>query len=185
VNLDPQLLTASFEGDRKAQYTLYRACFPVLMSVAMRYSRDKQEALAAVNTGFLKIVQHLDKYKPNETPLLAWIRRVMINSVIDTFRKEKKWRDSTVFPENPERNYSDTPVNWNDAEQQLNVEHLEALIQKLPPMTRQVFNLFVLDGFSHREISSMLDMSEGTSKWHVNQARQQLQTWIKAEMKHP
>jgi RNA polymerase sigma-70 factor (ECF subfamily) len=62
------------------------------------------------------------------------------------------------------------------------VQHLEALLRRLPPVTQKVFNLFALDGFSHKEISEMLDMSEGTSKWHVSFARSQLQTWVKAEM---
>ena len=61
-------------------------------------------------------------------------------------------------------------------------ETAESLLRRLPPMTQQVFNLFALDGFSHREISEMLGMSEGTSKWHVNHARKQLQAWIKTEM---
>jgi len=180
VNLDPQLLQAAHKGDRKAQYALYRACFPVLMAVGMRYKRDKQDAVAAVNTGFLKIIQHLDRYKGDEVPFEAWIRRVMINTVIDEFRKEKKWRELTVFTEDIERVYPAEPIDWNEADLRLDAQYLESLLQKLPPMTQKVFNLFALDGFSHPEISALLGMSEGTSKWHVSRARAQLQGWIKA-----
>lgn len=182
MNLDPQLLTAAHRGDRKAQYALYRVCFPVLMAVCSRYKRDQQETVAAVNTGFLKIINNLDKYRRDEVPFEAWIRRVMINTMIDEFRREKQWRELTVFTDAIERAYPDEPINWNEAEQRLDVQHLENLLRRLPPVTQKVFNLFALDGFSHREISEMLDMSEGTSKWHVNNARQQLQTWIKTEM---
>lgn len=181
LNLDPQLLKAAHGGDRKAQYALYRSCFPVLMSVGMRYRRDKQDAVSAVNNGFLKIIQNLDKYKRDEVPFEAWIRRIMINAVIDEFRREKKWRELTVFAEDIERAYPNEPIAWNEAEQRLDVQHLEKLLRKLPPMTQQVFNLFALDGFTHHEISEMLGMSEGTSKWHVSHARAQLQTWIKTE----
>lgn len=181
MNLDPQLLRAAQRGDRKAQYALYRVCFPVLMSVCSRYQRDQQDAVSAMNNGFLKIIQNLDRYKHGEVPFEAWIRRIMINTVIDEFRRERKWRELTVFTDEIERAYPHEPVEWNDAEQRLKVQHLESLLRRLPPMTQKVFNLFALDGFSHHEISEMLGMSEGTSKWHVNHARTQLQTWIKAE----
>jgi len=105
----------------------------------------------------------------------------MINTLIDEFRKEKKWRELTVFTEDFERSYPNEPIAWNEAEQRLDVQHLEALLQRLPPMTQKVFNLFALDGYSHHEISDLLGMSEGTSKWHVSSARAQLQTWIKTE----
>ncbi len=178
MNIDPQLLQAAHQGDRKAQYALYRVCFPVLMAVAMRYRRDAQEAASAVNSGFLKIINHLHTYRREEVPFEAWIRRIMINTAIDEFRREKKWRDLTVFTENIERAYPDEPIAWNEADQRLDVQHLEALLRRLPPITQQVFNLFALDGFSHREISELLGMSEGTSKWHVSHARGQLRRWI-------
>ncbi len=175
--VDPLLLQAAHRGDRKAQYALYRDCFPVLMSVCVRHRRDDQEAAAAVNNGFLKIIQHLDRYDA-EAPFVAWIRRIMINTLIDEFRRDKKWRAQTTFPEDMEREASNGTVDWNEAEQRLNVQHLESLLRRLPPMSQKVFNLFAVDGFSHREISDLLGISEGTSKWHVNQARRQLQVWI-------
>ncbi len=179
MNLDPQLLQAAFKGDRKAQYALYRSCFPVLMAVCMRYRRNQQDAVSAANSGFLKIIQNLDRYKREEVPFEAWIRRIMINTVIDEFRREKKWRELTVFTEDIERAYPSEPIDWNEADQRLDIQHLEALLQRLPPMTQKVFNLFAIDGFSHQEISDMLGMSEGTSKWHVSTARAQLQSWKK------
>jgi len=181
LNLDPQLLLAAQKGDRKAQSALYRSCFPILMAVCMRYRRDKQDAVSALNNGFLKIIQNLDKYKRDEVPFEAWIRRIMINTVIDEYRREKKWRELTVFKEDIERVFPDEPIDWNEADQRLDVQHLEALLRRLPPMTQKVFNLFAIDGFSHHEISDMLGMSEGTSKWHVSTARAQLQSWIKTE----
>lgn len=182
MNLDPLLLQAAQHGDRKAQSALYRSCFPVLMAVCMRYKRDKQDAVSALNNGFLKIIQNLERYKRDEVPFEAWIRRIMINTVIDEYRREKKWRELTVFAEDIERVFPNEPIDWNEADQRLDVQHLEALLQRLPPKTQKVFNLFAIDGFSHQEISDMLGMSEGTSKWHVNNARTQLQSWIKTEL---
>ena len=171
--IDPQLLQDARIGDRKAQYTLYRACYPVLMAVCVRYRRDEQEAVSALNNGFLKIVQHLDRYSP-EAPFEAWIRRIMINTMIDMFRRDKKWRSLTVFTGEVERQSDPGNVAWNDAEHHLNTQFLESLLRRLPPVTQQVFNLFALDGFSHREIGEMLDMRECTSKCHVRFARKPL-----------
>jgi RNA polymerase sigma factor (sigma-70 family) len=178
MNLDPQLLQAAHKGDRKAQYALYRVCFPVLMAVCVRYRRDEQDAVSAMNMGFLKIINNLDRYRRDEVPFEAWIRRIMINTAIDEFRREKKWRELTVFTDDFEKTYPQEPIEWGEAEKRIDVQHLEALMRRLPPMTQQVFNLFALDGFSHKEISEMLGMSEGTSKWHVNAARHKLQAWI-------
>lgn len=182
MKIDPQLLKAAHEGDRKAQYALYRVCFPVLMAVCKRYRRDEQDAVSILNSGFLKIIQNLDRFKMDEVPFDAWIRRIMINTAIDEFRREKKWRELTEFTDTIERSYPGERIDWNEADQRLNVEHLEALLHRLSPVTRQVFNLFAIDGFSHKEISGMLTISEGTSKWHVNHARMQLQHWIKTEL---
>ncbi|MFN0213744.1 MAG: RNA polymerase sigma factor [Saprospiraceae bacterium] len=181
MNLDPKLLLAAQRGDRKAQSALYRSCFPVLMAVCMRYRRDKQDAVSALNNGFLKIIQNLERYKRDEVPFEAWIRRIMINTVIDEFRREKKWRELTVFTEDIERAFPSEPIDWNEADQRLDIQHLEALLRRLPPMTQKVFNLFAIDGYSHHEIGELLKISEGTSKWHVSTARAQLQSWIKAE----
>lgn len=182
MNLDPHMLQAAHRGDRKAQYALYRVCFPVLMAVCVRYKRDEQEAASAVNTGFLKIIRNLDRYRRDEVPFEAWIRRIMINTVIDEFRQEKKWRELTIFTESIEKEHPTEPISWNEAEQRLDLQHLENMLRRLPRVTQQVFNLFALDGFTHREIGEMLDISEGTSKWHVNHARTQLQNWIKSEL---
>lgn len=102
----------------------------------------------------------------------------MINTMIDMFRRDKKWRDAVVYVDEIAPGGALDHTTWNDAEHQLNAQYLESLLRRLPPVTQQVFNLFALDGFSHREIGEMLDMSEGTSKWHVSFARKQLQSWI-------
>ncbi|MEO6760601.1 MAG: sigma-70 family RNA polymerase sigma factor [Saprospiraceae bacterium] len=177
MTVDPNLLQAAHRGDRKAQYALYRDCYPVLMAVCVRYRQDKQDAAAAVNQGFLKIIQHLDRYDP-KAPFIAWIRRIMINVVIDEFRREKKWRTQTVFPDDTQPEMLPGAMDWNEAEQRLQVEYLETLLRRLPPVTQKVFNLFAIDGFSHQEIAELLQMSEGTSKWHVHQARSRLQGWL-------
>lgn len=139
--------------------------------------------MAALNDGFLKILQNLHRYPP-EAPFEAWIRRIQINTLIDLFRREAKWRDSVSLTEKMEQQ-AGGGVDWNEADRRFDAEQLENLLQRLPPVSRQVFNLFALDGFSHAEICTQLGISEGTSKWHVSFARTQLRAWIKAGLEQP
>ena len=184
MTITPELLHAAREGDRKAQFQLSRHCYPVLLAVCYRYRREESEAVAALNDGFLKILQNLHRYSP-DAPFEAWIRRIQINTLIDLFRREAKWRETMLLSEKLEQASDEGAVDWNEADRRFDREHLEGLIHRLPPVSRQVFNLFTLDGFSHAEIGAMLDISEGTSKWHVSFARNQLRSWIGAGLKHP
>jgi RNA polymerase sigma factor (sigma-70 family) len=180
MRVTPDMLRDAHRGDRKAQYLLYKQCFPVLMSVCARYRYGEQDAVAAVNQGFLKIIQNLDKL-PEGANFEAWIRRIQINQLIDQFRRQKKYREHEVHPEDFEVtaaiHHKSAPA-INEGAAQMEAGYLERLLQKLPPITQQVFNLFAVDGFSHAEIGEMLGISDGTSKWHVNAARTQLKTWL-------
>lgn len=178
MQVTTDLLQAARTGDRKAQYQLYRLCYPVLMGVCARYRQGEQDAVAALNTAFLNIIKSLDNY-PENASFEAWIRRIQINVLIDEFRKQKRYREQIALPENLEiAANKQRNSDWNQGEKTLEAGYLERLMQKLPPLTRQVFNLFALDGFSHAEISEMLGISDGTSKWHVSVARSQLRTWL-------
>lgn len=179
MNVSPELINAASNGDRKAQYVLYRQCYPILMAVCVRYKHDEQECVSALNNAFLKIINNLEKY-PREAPFEAWIRRIQINTLIDEFRRDKKYRTQMSMPENLELTAAlHADAAWNHADRELDAGYLQRLMLKLPPLTRQVFNMFAVDGFSHAEIGQLLGMSDGTSKWHVNMARTQLKAWIK------
>jgi RNA polymerase sigma-70 factor (ECF subfamily) len=145
------------------------------MGVCFRYTNSRENAEEMLNIGFLKILNNLEKYKP-EIPFKSWIRKVMVNILIDEFRKEKKHKENIEYVEEyyETRDYADQ----NAAISKMNVEQIHALILKLPPMSQKVFNLFVIDGFGHKEIADMLDMSEGTSKWHLNFSRSKLKDMI-------
>lgn len=178
MTITAEILELARKGDRKAQYTLYRQCFPVLMSVCRRYNFGEQDAVAVLNIAFLKIIQNLHRYSL-EAPFEAWIRRIQINVVIDEFRKNKKWQQVTATDDWSRLPQTDLGGSqWNEGDLKLEAGYLERLVNRLPPVTRQVFNLFVIDGFSHNEIGTMLGISDGTSKWHVNAARNQLKTWL-------
>lgn len=147
-----------------------------MMSICCRYVNSQEEAQEMLNIGFMKILYNLEKYKP-EVPFRFWMRKVMINILIDEYRKEKKHKENIQYVQE----YYDSEENseLNEALVKMNVDHIHSLIMKLPPVSQRVFNLFVIDGFSHKEIAQMLDMSEGTSKWHLNFSRNKLKEMLR------
>lgn len=175
MNIQPQLIALCIKQDRKAEYELYKLTYSYLMGICMRYSRDKDSASESLNMGFLKILKNLSTYKP-EIPFKSWIRRVMVNTLIDEYRKNKREREKVTYVEEyyDSTDFSDV----NEALSRINYNQLLVQINLLPEATKKVFNLFAIDGYSHKEIGEMLTISEGTSKWHLNAARQKLKEYI-------
>ena len=135
-----------------------------------------------LNVGFLKVLDNLDKYKSN-VPFEAWIRRIMINVLIDDFRKNRKVRELIEYTDFSESFTSEPPIDYNEADKQFDAEQLEAFIQALPSVSQKAFNLFAIDGYTHKEIAELLNISEGTSKWHVSFARKKLQEMMQRPAK--
>ena len=108
--------------------------------------------------------------------------KFMVNTIIDEFRRDKKRRENMSGAELIEDRATGR-VDYNEAAQNLEAEELEMMIQKLPDMSRKVFNLYAIEGYTHKEIGEMLGISDGTSKWHVSFARKSLQEMIKSAMK--
>ncbi|MGZ3882924.1 MAG: RNA polymerase sigma factor [Bacteroidia bacterium] len=171
MNIQPELINECINRERRAEYAMYKATYSYLMSICIRYTRNSDKAKEILNMGFLKILDNLEKYRP-EVPFKTWIRRIMINTLIDEYRKDKKHAQNLEYVEE----YYDTSdyAELNDALSRINTKYIYELIAKLPPASQQVFNLYVIDGFSHKEIAEMVGISEGTSKWHLNSAREKL-----------
>lgn len=175
MNIQPQLIKDCINRNRRSEYELYKLTYSYLMSICVRYTRNQDLAREILNVGFLKILNNLDKYK-EEIPFKAWIRRIMINTLIDEYRKNKKQSEVIDYVEE----YYDNSeyAELNSALDRINTAKIHELITKLPPMAQQVFNLFVVDGYSHKEIAEMLSIEEGTSKWHLNSARTKLKEML-------
>ena len=178
----PELLARCRKNDRKAHNELYRHCFGYLMAICLRYCNQREDAEGMLNQGFLKIVSNLDKYNP-EIPFGSWIGRVMVNTIIDEFRRDKKRREHMSGTDIDEIRTTAGGIDFNEAAEQLEAEELRSMIQRLPNMSRKVFNLYAIEGYSHKEIGEMLNISDGTSKWHVSFARKSLQEMIKTALK--
>jgi RNA polymerase sigma factor (sigma-70 family) len=175
MNVQPQLIALCIKHDRKAEYELYELSYSYLMSICMRYSKDKDTASEALNMGYMKILKNLAAYNP-QIPFKAWIRRIMVNTLIDEYRKNKRERDKLTYVEEYFDNSDFSEVN--EALGKISYNQLLEQINLLPEATKKVFNLFAIDGYSHKEIGELLMISEGTSKWHLNAARQRLKEYI-------
>jgi RNA polymerase sigma-70 factor (ECF subfamily) len=179
-NLNLQLLIEGCRSkNRHSQRKLYEHFYGYGMSVALRYSESREEALEIVNDSFLKVFNRLDQYDP-AFPFKVWFRKILINSSIDYFRKfhkhpkvleiteigDLKDTNSTLFDISPEDNM--LPV-----------------VQKLPPAYRIVFNLYVMEEYKHHEIAEMLDISVGTSKSNLARAKVKLRELLIKKRSNP
>jgi RNA polymerase sigma-70 factor (ECF subfamily) len=175
MKVETEIITACIRKDERAEYELYRLTYGYLMATCYRYASGKEEAREMMNLGFFKILTNLNKYQL-ETSFKAWIHKIMVNTLIDEYRKKKSLREHIKYVEDYEEVHEDTEVN--QALIKMDVEQIHALIIKLPAVSQKVFNMYAIDGFSHKEIAVALDISEGTSRWHLNFSRQKLQEMI-------
>ena len=165
------------KGSTRAQHKLFKYFYGSVMSICMRYAGSTDEAADMLNEGFLKVFSNLDKYE-NSGSFEAWLKRVVCNAALDYRRRYDKNVELVDIDDIQEVHLSDYYVN--DAISKISSNEIVRLIQQLPPVTRMVFNMFLFEGYSHREIAQQLNITENTSAWHVNNAR----TRLKEELKH-
>lgn len=166
------LIQGCIQNNRKAQERLYKMFYNALGAICMRYTRNEQDAIELLNDGFLKIFKNIQQYDSTKGALYTWMSRIVTNCCIDFLRKQQEVYFSPV-----EEHLEDVHFD-NRALQHMDAQELLSLIRQLPPTTQLVFNLHVIEGYPHKEIAEMLSMREGTSKWHVNEARKLLQKKI-------
>lgn len=147
------------------------------MSVCIRYKKNEEDAREILNQGFLKILNNLEKYSTH-IPFEAWIKRIMINTIIDEYRKNKRRKETFEYTNFETVELYDDFHEINTADLHFDAEELQDMIKTLPPTSQKVFNLFAIDGYSHKEISELIDISVNASKWHVSNARKTLRQMI-------
>ncbi|MFD2571345.1 RNA polymerase sigma factor [Spirosoma soli] len=170
----PDLLAGCLRNHRQSQELLYRQFYGYAMSVCLRYAPTREGALEVLNDGFLKVFTRLDQYDP-EQPFKGWLRRILINAAIDHYRQEVRHHNHEAVEQAEQTAVSQSA----DAYSQLAHEDLLAMIQRLSPAYRLVFNLYVMDGFTHEEIAGQLGISVGASKSNLARARENLRLLLK------
>ena len=171
---EQDLITACIQKERWAQKMLYEEHYPKMMGVCLRYAGSQDEALDILHEGFIKVFKNLRKYQPG-TSLNSWIRRIMVNTAIDYYRKMVRRRTEDI-----DTAYGVSSADA-DALSQLSEQEILEAIQDLSPAYRAVFNLYIIEGYSHREIADLLEITESTSRSNLVKARLKLQAKLKAK----
>jgi RNA polymerase sigma-70 factor (ECF subfamily) len=169
---EASLITACINEERWAQKELYEKFFGKMMGVCLRYSNNGEDAKDILNEGFVKVFRYLHRYKVG-TSLNGWVRRIMINTSIDFYRKSIRHRTEDLDYAVNTKSTNEDPISNYSAKEIL------ALIQKLPPSYRAVFNLYAIEGYSHREVGQQLGISESTSRSNLVKARSKLKVMLK------
>ena len=155
--------------DLLSQRKIYELFYVKMMSVCYRYARDDDEAKDILQDGFIKVFEKIDNYSFGGS-FEGWMRRIIVNTAIDTYRKRK--RELTLN----EAIYKDRNNDFNNEEdynpyESLSIKDIISAMQLLSPAYRTVFNLYIMEGMTHKEIASELDISEGTSKSNLAKAK--------------
>lgn len=173
-----ELIEGSKQGNRKTQELLYKQFASKMLVVCARYAKDSFEAEDMLQVGFVKVFEKLKDYK-GDGAFEGWVRRIMVNTSIEFYRKNAR-----MFPVVDLDHAPESPVQENQLSR-MNMNDLLKLIQNLSPGYRLIFNMYAIEGFSHKEIAEELGISEGTSKSQLARARAILQeNIIKMEGKH-
>ena len=172
-------LTEHLEGcvrnDRESQEILYSSFYGYALTICERYAGNNYDAVEILNDGFLKIFKELHKYRPAYADSMAsfkgWLRKIMVYTAIDQYRKNKKH----LLNDHADPSLLQIASHYETALDKLSYEEILKAVQLLSPAYRTVFNLFVIEGLSHDEISQKLGIAEGTSKSNLSKARMHLQ----------
>ncbi|MCF8713870.1 RNA polymerase sigma factor [Joostella atrarenae] len=167
-----QLIEQCKKQDRKAQAALYKLYSKKLYSACLKYSRNQAEAEDNLHDSFMVIFSKIEKYSFKGS-FEGWMKRVTVNTVLQKYRKEGAFE---ALPNN-----LDAEVNVEVVDEDISLDYLLKLIQELPDRYRLTFNLYVLDGYSHKEIAEMLSISEGTSKSNLARAKMALRNKIEED----
>ncbi len=177
--LSAEELTYHVEGcavnKRESQKIIYNSFYGYAMAICDRYAGKQDDALEIMNDGFLKVFKEIHHYQPAYSDVISsfkgWVRKIMVYTAIDHFRKNQKHKMVTQLD----------PVEYQmaarsgDALDKISYDEIILAVQELSPGYRTVFNLFIIEGLSHDEIANKLDISVGTSKSNLSKARKQLQ----------
>ena len=165
---DDQIVAGCKEGKAEFQEALYLTYGPKMMGICMRYAQDKMEAEDVFQETYIKVFEKIHRFKGGS--FSSWIYTIFINSSIDNYRSNKQRHLHVNFDDIEEMKGS----AGSDVIKDLAAEEINEIINQLPEGYRLVFNLFVVDGFSHKEIADMLSISEGTSKSQLFKAKSML-----------
>ena len=164
------------KGNRAYQKELYQHFYAYGMSITMRYADSREEAVTILNDAFMKVFQNIRKYNRHR-PFKPWLRQIIVNTAINHYHLQKKYERFEGMEESGTVVSADEKIFSGIA-----YDEIIELVQRLSPAYRTVFNLYVIDGFSHKEIAGLLEITEGTSKSNLHKAKRNLRSMLEKNL---
>lgn len=168
-SLFEEILNGCRKRQRNSQKELYKKFYAYGMSITLRYSRSENEAISILNDAFMKVFDNIKSFDSNR-PFKPWLRRIIINTAINQYHKNSSQFHQLVSIENGQELKNEEMITGN-----ISYKEIISLIQNLPPAYRTVFNLYVIEGYKHKEIAGLLGITTGTSKSNLFKAKKLLQ----------
>ena len=172
---EQDLIKGCSRNDRRMQELLYKQYCSSMLVLCKSYAKNEEDAIEVLQDGFLKVFQQINRYDANKSSMYTWMRTIMIRTAIDFLRKQNKKQVAIEWKEEYD------PSIDAEALERMSARQILYLLQHLPATTRAVFNLYIMEGYTHREVGELLRISEGTSKWHLSEARKYLINSLKAK----
>lgn len=158
------------ENDLQSQERLYRHCYPEMIRICHRYSGDMDGAGTIFNNAMLRIFKNIHSYK-EKGKLMGWIKTIIIHCSLDFVKQQTRFREQASGK--MDEYEIDIPA---EVLSHVSAKEIQKIIRELPKATATVFNLYIYEGFTHKQVAENLGISEGTSKWHLNEGRKLLKT---------
>ena len=174
---EEELIAGCRAGKLASQEKLYKHFYSYGMGVVLRYAYSKEEAYEILNDSFLKVFDKIDKYEPTYS-FKSWISRIMVNTAIDYYRKNKKH----MYHQDIEAAYNES--HPSESVSTLSVKDIMLLLNKLPEIYRLTFNLYEIEGYSHDEIASKMGISASTSRSNLTRAKKKLRILYQQYFEH-
>lgn len=170
-----QLIKGCIANDRKSQEALYKQYYGAMVALCSRYVKNREDMLEVLQTGYLKIFQNISRFDASKSALYTWMHTIMARTSIDFLRKKDPTFQEVELTEAIE------PEVQAQVLVDTSRDDILRFLKQLPRTTAMVFNLYVIEGHNHKEIGKLLNISDGTSKWHLSEAKNQLAKLLKAK----
>ena len=162
-------------NDRRVQELLYKQYCSSMMVLCKSYAKNEEDAIEVLQDGFLKVFQQISKFDSSKSSMYTWMRTIMIHTAIDFLRKQNRKNVAIEWKEEYD------PIIEAEVLHRMSAQKIQCMLQHLSATTRAVFNLYITEGYNHKEIGELLTISEGTSRWHLSEARKYLINLLKAK----
>jgi RNA polymerase sigma-70 factor (ECF subfamily) len=167
MNVDSNTIELCKKKDRKAQEKLYYQLYPYIMGICYRYYINQDEAKDIANMSLCKILMNIEKYDPAYA-MTTWVSKITVNTILEEFRKKKN-KLTVSYDDASQDSNTDTLIYFHF--ENLNYKDILKCIEHLSDVEKHIFNLYFIDGYTHKEVAEMMEISEGTSKWYIHQIK--------------